>query len=197
MTQLAAAEAPVSGLQAAYRNGQVFLTWKETETPTGSFFNIYLAKEPITTANLAQARRVGHHVERHSARDWWQDPASFDPNAAPGTPAGFQIENGAAPLDPQGGLFVHTALPGDGEKCYFALTATTPQGEEEKTLAPGANTLVQPVACKVAPPQPIWLGKGDTLAQAAGKGKSLLVNLHARGGGITAGPNPQEVNALF
>ncbi len=86
---------PVSGLRAVYRSGQVFLTWQEAETPAGTTFNVYVHSEPITPTNLARASKVGHHVERHSARDWWQDPASFDAKADPGTTTGFRIESGA------------------------------------------------------------------------------------------------------
>ena len=59
---------PVRELKATARDGQVFLTWQETETAAGTVFNVYLATSPIT--DVAKATRIGHHVERHSARDW-------------------------------------------------------------------------------------------------------------------------------
>jgi len=83
------ADVPVSDLKAVARNGQVFLTWKEAETPAGTTFNAYLSESPI--ANVAQARRIAHHIEAHSARDWWEDPASFKKGAAAGIPVGFLI----------------------------------------------------------------------------------------------------------
>ena len=117
-----AAETAVSDLKAEYRNGQVFLTWREADiaggqaAPGGSF-TVYVSAAPaaISTENLRAATKVGHHIEPHSARDWWQDPASFDSAAAPGKRVGFVIESGrprgqspAQPLDPAGGLFVYT-----------------------------------------------------------------------------------------
>ena len=66
---------PIHELKATARDGQVFLTWQETETAAGTAFNVYLATSPII--DVAKATRVGHHVERQSARDWWEDPASF------------------------------------------------------------------------------------------------------------------------
>lgn len=100
------AAGPVSALQAEARDGQVFVTWREAETPPETTFNVYVADRPITAP--AGARRVGHHVEAHSARDWWEDPASFAKDKPAGAPVGFLIVPGGQRLDPCGGLFVHT-----------------------------------------------------------------------------------------
>ena len=178
-----AAAIPVASLQAVYRDGQVFLTWKEEDTPPGTTFNVYLHEQPITPANLTQARKVGHHVEAHSARDWWQDPASFDADAKPGTPVGFRIASDAAPLDPQGGLFVHTVTAESSGPRYFAVTTSDAKGVENMNLVAGQNALSQPVDGKVAPLQAIWLGEGALPARGAGKGKSFTLSLHGRGGG--------------
>src|SRR3954447_21843180 len=97
---------PASGLSAIARDGQVFLTWAETETPDETTFNVYLSGSPIT--DITKAKRVGHHIERHSARDWWEDPASLKKHVPAARPVGFRIQSNAPRLDPQGGLFVHT-----------------------------------------------------------------------------------------
>jgi len=187
---------PVSRLSAACRHGQVFLTWAEDETPAGTTLNVYIHGKPITSHTLADATRVGHHVERHSARDWWHDPASFDAKAKPAKPVGFRLATAAAPLDPRGGLFVHTVAEGERGPLYFAVMATGPDGAESTLLVPGRNTLERPVLAEPAPVEPIWLGPGPAPARGAGKGKSLRLSLHGRGGGRTAGPRAQKVNCL-
>jgi dienelactone hydrolase len=191
-----AAGVPVSELKAAYRDGQIFLTWREEATPEGTTFNVYRHHQPITKANLAKATKVGHHLERHSARDWWQDPASFAPDAPAAPPAGFRIQAGAAPLDPSGGLFVHTVTPQTAGASYFAVTSSSATGVEDTTLVPGVNTLIEPVVGRVALAQPIWQEDGPAPAPGSGKGKSLTFVLHGRGGGKTAGPGAQRVNYL-
>ncbi len=177
----AAHAAPVvSDLQACARDGQVFLTWKEAQTDPGTTFNVYVAPRPI--GDLSAATLVGHHIERHSARDWWEDPASFTKGKTPAEPLGYLLEPGKPRLDPQGGLFVHTVRSETAGKLYFAVTASDAQGREDRQLAPGANTLKRGVDCRLGPIRPIWQGKGQPPALGAGKGLPLWLNLHAKGG---------------
>ena len=191
-----AATGTVSGLSGAYRHGQVFLTWQERDVPAGTTFNVYVHREPITPGTLGKATKIGHHVEPHSARDWWQDPASFDPKAKAGKPVGFLIATGQPPLDPRGGLFVHTVAPQDAGPSYYAVTTSDAKGVERTALSLGGNSLAKPVVGRVAPTQAIWLGKGAPPAKGAGRGKSLTLSLHGRGGGRTAGPRAATVNCL-
>lgn len=95
-----AATSPVADLTAAARGGQVFLTWHEADTPEGTTFNIYASGKPIVS--VTEAKRVGHHIERHSARDWREDPASFKKDATPGEPVGFITVSGGQRLYPVG-----------------------------------------------------------------------------------------------
>jgi len=187
---------PVSELSAAYRHGQAFLTWNESETPPGTTFNIYLAPGAITTESLAQSTRIGHHVERHSARDWWQDPASFASDVSPGEPAGFVIETGAAPLDPRDGLFVHTVTSADPPSLYFAVTTRSADGVEDRTIVPGRNALRSGISGKPALIQPVWLSSSPAPTAGVCKGKGLTLSLHGRGGGGTAGKRRSAVNCL-
>lgn len=181
---VANAAGPVSGLKATARDGQVFLTWKEAETPEGATFNVYLASSPIS--DVTQATRVGHHIERHSARDWWEDPASFKKGEKPGAPVGFRIQNGGERLDPAGGLFVHTVRKGTSGKLFFAVTCSDAAVKEDARIVAGENSLRDGVAAETADIQPIWQGKGAPAAAGAGKGKGLWLNLHAKGG-VVAG----------
>ncbi|MCX6898363.1 MAG: prolyl oligopeptidase family serine peptidase [Verrucomicrobia bacterium] len=181
---VAHAAGPVSELKATARDGQVFLTWKETETPEGATFNVYLASSPIS--DVAKAARVGHHIERHSARDWWDDPVSFKKGEKPGKPVGFRIQNGGERLDPAGGLFVHTVRKDAPSKLFFAVTCSDPVGKEDAQIVVGENSLRDGVVAKAADIQPIWEGKGAPTPQGGGKDKPLWLNLHAKGG-VVAG----------
>ena len=186
----------VTELNAVYRDGQVFLTWNEKDTPPSTTFNVYLHDTTITSEHLGAATLVGRHLCAHSARDWWKDPASFDKDATPGAPVGFIIEPNATPLDPTKGLFVHTVLEGEGRRMYFAVVVVDPNGKEDRRLKQGENTLNDPVIGSVAKPQAIWQGAGRQFARGLGKNKSLILGLHARGGGVTA-PSDNEQNYLF
>ncbi len=165
----AAASAPaVSNLRAETRAGQVFLTWSEAETPEGTTFNVYLLDRPITEQRLAQARRVGFRIPRHSARNWWLDPASFYaprnmPEAPAPEPEGFRIRSDGEPLDPASGLFVHTFVEGGPTLAYFAVTQTGPDGVENRILVPGANTTTEGVRTRVELIQPIAWRPGARL----------------------------------
>jgi hypothetical protein len=174
--------APVDGLQATARNGQVFLTWKEAETSSGTTFNVYAS--PSAIAEITQGRRVAHHIERQSARDWWEDPASFKKGTPAGKPVGFRIESNGPRLDPQWGLFVYTVPKGSPEKLFFAVTSTDSAGKEDSTIVPGGNALVDGVAVAAGAIRPIWQGEGPEPAPGAGKGLPLWLSLHAKGGVI-------------
>ena len=177
---MAHAAGPISELTATARDGQVFLTWKEAATPEGATFNVYLASSPIS--DVAKATRVGHHIERHSARDWWEDPASFKKGVKASAPVGFRIGNGGERLDPAGGLFVHTVRKGTHGGLFFAVTCNDPAGKEDTQVVAGENSLRDGVVVEAAAIQPIWQGKGAPTAPGAGKGKPLWLNLHAKGG---------------
>jgi pimeloyl-ACP methyl ester carboxylesterase len=178
MCGTAEAAVPVSGLKATARDGQVFLTWQEAETPIGTTFNVYLSSEPI--ASVAHAERVGHHIERHSARDWWTDPTSFDQKKAPGKPVGFLIQSGGQRLDPAGGLFVHTVGKNAPAKLYFAVTSMAPSGKEDTLVATGVNSLRHGTNAPAGEIRPIWQRGGKPIPPGAGKGKSLRLELHGK-----------------
>lgn len=175
---------PVDKLQAVARHGQVFLTWQEGETPSGTTFNVYVDDRPI--AQVAAAKKVARHIEAHSARDWWEDPASFKKGVSAGTPVGFRIESDGQRLDPQGGLFVYTVPAGTTGKLFFAVTSSAARGEEDTTIVPGVNTLAEGVAATSGEIQPIWQREGQPPAAGAGKDLPLWLNLHAKGGVVAA-----------
>ena len=185
MTGRARADVPVTGLQAEYRDGQVFLTWDEGDTPQGTTFNAYGSAQPITQATLSRASKLAHHIEAHSARDWWEDPASFFGDREHAPPVGFVIVSGGPRLDPGRGLFVHTVTREDEGSHYYAITCSDPKGTEDTTIVPGANATTSAVTQRVAPTQAIWIAESPAPAAGSAKGKALLLSLHGRGGVIT------------
>jgi len=188
----------VSNLSAVYRNGQVFVTWTEAETPPGTTFNVYSSVKPFgPRARPGSALVLARHVHRHSARDWWQDPASFGKDAAAAAPAGFVIRDGGEPLDPSSGLFVHTVTEKTAGRRFYAVTVTGPSGPEDRTLRSGRNALSSAVAARVAQPLPIWQGPGTLPREGSARGSALVLRLHGRGGGVTAGARSSHVNCLW
>ncbi len=172
-----AGESPVADLKAFVRSGQVFLTWTEAPVPAGVTFNVFMDSRPIDAETLPQAQRVGHHIEAGSACDWWQDPASFDADAAPDRTHGFVVDG--RELDPTGGLFVHTVS--DESPLYFAVLSSS---ADAAAIVPGSNSLVAPVPAAPALPQPFRLQ--DAPAGGSAAGKSLTLDLHGRGDGRDA-----------
>lgn len=175
-----AEEIPVQGLVAEARDGQVFLTWREGDTPAGTTFQVYAANQRIVA--VEEANRVGHHLERHSARDWWEDPASFDQEKPAGEPAGFLLRSGGQRLDPAGGLFVHTPKRGNPEELYFAVTAVDALGREDRRVVAGANATTVPVKTVPGPMRPIWQASYPEPSAGSAKDLALWLNLHAKGG---------------
>jgi hypothetical protein len=167
-------------LKATVRNGQVFLTWKEAETQEGTTFNVY--KSSTIISDVANANKIAHHIERHSARDWWEDPASFKVGAKAGGPVGFLIQTGGHRLDPTAGLFVDTIARDENGKACYAVTSTGPDGKEDTRIIRGVNSLSGPVEVKWEELRPIWQQEAQPPAPGAGKGKALWLNLHAKGG---------------
>ena len=126
-------------------------------------------------------RCVGHHVDRHSARDWRADPASFDKTKPHAAPVGDPL-HGNRRLDPRGGLFVHTVEDGGQGELFFALTSSDARGVEDARLTAGGNAMLHGVAAKPGAMQPIWQRGGRAVPAGAGKHKPLWLELHAKGG---------------
>ena len=71
-------DAPASSRQptevkAFFREGQTFLTWKESGAVQGETYRIYRHSEPITTENVAKAERIAEVCEGSNRfREMWQ-----------------------------------------------------------------------------------------------------------------------------
>ena len=200
----------ISNIQAQARDGQVFITWDEAAGPEGAHLKAYLSHEPITTDTLAAATVAAEWLELRSGRDWWQDPLSFiSPKAAnfadfmapyggtPPEPVGFVTRSGGEPVNPAGGLFVHTVTEATQGPLYAAVTVVLADGQERTDVVAGANSLTEPVQAAIAPPQAIFIGQGEPLEAGSGQGRPLVIRMHGRGGGHTAGANAMTVNYLM
>ena len=169
----------VSDLKAFARDGQVFVTWKESETEEGTTFNIYVSHKIIK--NINNSTLAAHNIESHSARDWWEDPASFTKGVPAGEPVGFLIESGGKRLDPKDGLFVYTVPKGTKKKLYFAVTQTDKNGHEQLSVMPGINSLSSGIKASFGAVKPIWQQEGTEPEPGTGKGKPLWLSLHGKG----------------
>jgi hypothetical protein len=186
MTLSLASAAPVAThLQAAYRDGQVFLTWDEPAGLQGDL-SVLMCRAPITAANIAQATVVATGLNPATAYDWWLNPETFgnpvpqDPNTGekPKPPhEGFIITPGGQRLNPDAGLHVHTVAASESGAYYYAVIAVS-----NTEIIPGQNSLTQPVPQQPAPVQPIWQEAGPPLDAARGKGLPLHLILHAKTG---------------
>ncbi len=174
---------PVTGLKAFYRAGQVFLTWKEVNSPfQGSdqvqwkllkaertriaagrgpiiTYRIYRHSGLITAGTLAEAELLDE-VGQHSA---------FDERQIKTVWKGEQIKNVRVPeaLVPRTAVQAKTELPvGTGvwvRTCrkdgafHFAVVSTA--DGVESTVALNAGNTAGPLTEKVAPTQPILFGE--------------------------------------
>ncbi|MCI5779254.1 MAG: alpha/beta hydrolase [Lentisphaeria bacterium] len=187
----------VSDLQVEYRNGQVFLRWQEKDLPADARLSVWSGAEPITAGTLDRAVKVASLLNPGGARDWWLDVDSFvvrrsdkaraeeifagkvaDTDAEkPRSVRGFVITDDGQPVDPAGGLHVHTPGPGKTGKRYFAVTWHHGTGTEVMGLTAAGPAAVGPGkvnAIRIA-------GKLD---RARTEGRPLVVYLHGRGGGV-------------
>ncbi len=182
--------APVlTNLRADCRCGQVFITWDEPAEWTGTAA-VYSHSEPITEANLSDATVLVDGLGAGSAYDWFLHPEAFgrrmQPDEAGALPIvpheGFRIHPGGERLDPDSGLFVHTVTDDDPAACYYAVTATNPDGTRDPSLVSGVNSLRDAVGQEPAPIEPIWQldEVGPELPIATGV--PLHLRLHGAGG---------------
>ncbi|MBE6385873.1 MAG: hypothetical protein E7048_09460 [Lentisphaerae bacterium] len=210
---LAAAEPTVSDLGGVCRNGQVFLQWKESSLPADARLSVWSSAKPLSRNSLKETDRIAALLNPKSAGDWWQNIDSFlvprskkvkSEEIFAGNTAsekdkrrkitGFVIEEGGKPLDPAGGLHVHTPNANQTGKRYFAVTVH--RGTAPEIIA--FTTLKDPIDVKSGKVQAIRL-RGAKLTQGCAKGLPLLISLHGRGGGagVDAKGNLRGTHLLF
>ncbi len=186
----AVAQTAVTNLQATFRDGQVFLTWDEP-AGLGAKLSVLRSRQPITAQSVGDATVIAHHISPGSARDWWLNPETFgnplqpDPQTGAKPPIrheGFLIISGGPRLNPDSGLHVHTVGADETGAFYYAVVPSGAGEQWSAQLAPGHNSLAQPVEQRPEPIVPIWQGEGPAIDPAAGQGKPLHLILHAKTG---------------
>ena len=189
--------AGLSGLTAQYRNGQVFLQWRESGLSPEARLTVWGSSRPITEKNCRSAEKLADRLNSNSAEDWWRDVSSFvvtrseeqkseeifagqTAEQETGSPEkqGFVIRDGGRPIPVGGGLHVHTPMtPAETGKRYYAVTC------RDRGKAAGFTTLQKPVAVRMAPIRPIRISDSK-MPRGSGKGLPMLILLHGRGGGV-------------
>ncbi len=181
-----------SGMEAAHRNGQTFVTWSDRqpgEAGANIRYRLYRANQPIDAINLGDAELIAGNILNNSAQLFGSAfvPAQrLDPEA----PMAF-LEEGGEPLPLWSGLGVATTLRGGC--AYYAVLATDVDGAPIEEIEAGVNATVNPIAELAGPKAPVLRYASDDRGIYAPQtritgtpGLPLRVELHAssaQGGG--------------
>jgi len=145
----------VTDLQAKFRDGQTFLTWKEVGGEHNKY-RIYRSSTPIASADQLTTDSLVVQVGEFTSLNLMASIKRIDLNAnreyEMPRKVFFIIEDGAEPLAEDDGLFVYTAKK--DEPAYYAVTAVV-DGNENREIAAGANALTEAVQEKIEPVQPV------------------------------------------
>ena len=137
----------VSQLTAFYQNGQVFLTWTN---PGGSNlqYKVYRSANAITNSSQLSGANYLGYVRDNSSQNIRKSQLNK------GSKFYFVIKNGQSALTSNQGLYVVTCT--DNSNYYYAVTVTTlSNGQEDKTIHAGSNSLSSSVNEAPAKPQPV------------------------------------------
>lgn len=145
----------VQSIKAVHRNGQTFITW--TELKTDARYHVYRHNVPITASNVASAELL---TGKWGPLD---SDTSVNKHAVGAVPGTYVIDDLAAPLSPQNGLFVYTSRT--SESAFYAVTSVI-SGREIPSFVGGENSLLNAVKESVARPLPVL-----TLSLNKGKGR--------------------------
>ena len=190
------AQAGLSDLAGEFRNGQLFLQWKESKLAKDTRLSVWSSDKPITKENISGAVKVASMLNLNSARDWWLDPDSFLVKrskqakgeeifagnvadvGAQNTNKGFVITDGGKPISPNGGLHVHTPCAKLAGDRYYAVAAH--KGASDEVLEIVSTSA--PIKVSEGKASPIRLN--GRLKENSAKGMPLIISLHGRGGGV-------------
>ncbi len=137
-----------TGINAEYRHGQVFITWKLIQGYTYKFYYVYRHDYPITNQNIDSAEYLGR-VDKGFALNYFLNLGITGSN----TQKLYYCVINNDPwvvLDSTFGLYVNTC--NKDKSFYYAVTAdSTVSGapKENKRIVPGQNATPYPVAEKV------------------------------------------------
>jgi len=156
--------APPAEVKAFFREGQMFLTWKEDPAAQGEWYKVYAGDKPITAGSLDKAKCIAKIPEGSNHFQFLRNINTakhrfFGPLSKEKWHQAIQIEddeNASKQLPDGTGLFVRTVKkPG---KTYYAVTVEAGGKEDRANVA----TLAQPVDEKIETPGAVMLQKlGD------------------------------------
>ena len=191
------AHAGLENLTGEFRNGQLFLQWKETELAPDTRLAVWSSDAPITKENIGKAVKVASMLNLNSACDWWLDADSFvikrskkakgeeifagdvaDVGAKKNAKKGFVISDNGKAISSDGGLHVHTPWKEVAGKRFYAVTS-------HKGAAAAILDIVstkQAIEVVEGKANPVRM-RGQ-LKQNSAKGMPLIISLHGRGGGV-------------
>lgn len=135
----------VSALTGFYRNGQVFLTWKNVSN-LNNYYKVYRSSSPITDGSQLSTCEYLGWTNQYSARD-------HDMSTHYGEDRYLRIDSAGTPLLSTKGLFVATTLVSGSY--YYAVTILL-NGVEDKAVIAGVTALVTAVSEQVSKPQPVF-----------------------------------------
>jgi hypothetical protein len=178
-----AGEPGVTGIKAFYRDGQVFVTWKdaaEGEAGAKYRYSVYRSDAAITQENVSKAEPVIRGILNNSCKLMGMDLTAKD-RLDPEKPR-IRLSDGGERLPMWSGVGVHT-VEKDG-KGYYAVVATDLDLKPLSKVVPGQSATTQPVEERVAPLRPIRQFAAEERANQYGKisgkkGLPLYVQLHA------------------
>ncbi|MBA3649106.1 MAG: T9SS type A sorting domain-containing protein [Chitinophagales bacterium] len=183
---VSAQAAKVTNLVTTYRNGQTFAVWKIITGYTG-FYYVYRSTSPITNANIDNATYLGRTPYDFSF-NYYLDLSFKNIQSAPSRYLVIN-NNPTQKLDATQGLFVATC--GQNKTYYYAVTSDNANGNEDRTITPGANATTNGVAESIAPIKGILQIAGTPLINEP----SLLYDAYVVfGGNVTTTYTPTMTN---
>jgi hypothetical protein len=136
----------ISSLNAAYRNGQVFLTWTNPEG-TNLKYRVYRSTSPITVGTQLNSAQLLGYVLDNSGKN-------IRKSALKNQATYYKIEEAGSPLASNQGLYVVTCT--DNQTWYYAVTVeNVSTGSEVRNITPGKNSLQTGIQEAVSPIQPV------------------------------------------
>ncbi|MCS6916696.1 MAG: hypothetical protein NZM08_03320 [Chitinophagales bacterium] len=162
----------VSNIQAEYRNGQMFITWKNIPSCDTGFYYVYQSPTPIVdSATLVQSTYLGR-VPYNFSWDFRLSYALGDPDSN-----SFLITNDTpyTLVDTFHNLFV-TNCTVEGALAYFAVRAGCSKVKPFKVV-PDSNATTQPVVQHMEPIT-CYLQKTGVPVPGSTSGETMAVYLH-------------------
>lgn len=151
----------VTEVEATFRSGQTFITWKEIDVASEEvYYRIYRSAKRITPTNLAGATliaEVDQNSSYYAREDHCEDAATT--GCSPIGQTHFIIEEDGAPLSDTTGLFVYTNHESTAQNFYYAVTSVVEGNENRQDMCRNQAGPLQEVQ---QTPRPIRVWTSDT-----------------------------------